>query len=980
MKKIALFSMFVAGLIYGADAAVPQQRRSGGQATQQTAGKATTARSAVSARSAVRTPADSAGGVVRSGRTTVARSAVPATSSASTVVARAAKQNVVAKGTKVQAAAKNVIVSEECQAKYDGCMDAFCMLDNETGGRCICSNRNAELDDILAQIEELDQMSYQMATAGVERLEMGADADLAMKMAKEAADKAIEDQKKEERASARRELDLSMWDTDVLDFEDAADLFEENPFAEDIEGKTGDALHNAAANICAAQMPECETELTLLKMMYSQKVRSDCAAYENSLNAQKKSSANKLAAAEQALRQTALDQYRSANKYDLGQCTVKFKECMIETGGCGEDFSNCATMGAMDATNFVKSTSGGIKKYKVKGSATTIEIYASTYDTLLAKKPLCEYVTKECTNVAGQVWETFLKEVAPQVKSAELIAEDRARQDCIGNISSCFQKACKDNIDPNDPDGSYDMCLTRPGTMLNVCKVPLNACGIDDSSEAQAEESDIWEFVVARLASMRVDSCTVAVKECLTSEDRCGEDYTQCVGLDTDTIVRMCPYDKLVGCQKVYGSEDIRGDKVYEELSRIVQGIFLNIDNNLMDYCQTAVDEAVVKVCGDSGTCSGLTIDENIGKRTLGYKICALEQGADGSIVISGSDCRNSVDMISDEELGRGTGEIKPFVALIEGTIYWDSIEINEDGTFDVSDYWTKVSDEGVTEQQKSQINSELSTLQKNIDMAIQTIESDPTVQFCLTGREVQGMKMKNADGKELTRRDLTGGGRFPEMTKQIRTMIANAALKQTQDNYYAKYDELNEQMTQDYVKMGERIAENRGENSKDVLREIARQACVDFAESVALPKSEEPPKNPFGKMMAAVALTAATVVVPWLGVNATTNAAITLFGKTISGVALGGVAVAGVGLTGNIKSGNANGEDTSVETQLTGSKTLNQWNFKETVTSTFEWDILVCHRCTRTQRCAVTRNPIFGKKYCKTWADTVESCVDTQF
>ncbi|MBQ9706681.1 MAG: hypothetical protein IJV78_02185, partial [Clostridia bacterium] len=45
-------------------------------------------------------------------------------------------------------------------------------------------------------------------------------------------------------------------------------------------------------------------------------------------------------------------------------------------------------------------------------------------------------------------------------------------------------------------------------TMLNVCKVPLNACGVDASSKEKAEQSNIWDFVVARLASMRADSCT----------------------------------------------------------------------------------------------------------------------------------------------------------------------------------------------------------------------------------------------------------------------------------------------------------------------------------------------------------------------------------------------------------------------------------------------------------------------------------------
>ena len=54
----------------------------------------------------------------------------------------------------------------------------------------------------------------------------------------------------------------------------------------------------------------------------------------------------------------------------------------------------------------------------------------------------------------------------------------------------------------------------------------------------------------------------------------------------------MCPYDKLTGCQKVYGDTDIRGDRVYDELASMVQGVMLGVDNELLDFCQNAVDEA----------------------------------------------------------------------------------------------------------------------------------------------------------------------------------------------------------------------------------------------------------------------------------------------------------------------------------------------------------------------------------------------------
>ena len=201
-------------------------------------------------------------------------------------------------------------------------------------------------------------------------------------------------------------------------------------------------------------MPECGSELSMLQLMYSQRIKSDCSAYENSLKQQKNASATKLASAQQAMREAALEQYRNANKYDLGQCTTEFKKCMINTGGCGSDFANCASVAASDNTNVNKSRRGKSTTYSIKGATTTIEISSSTYDTLYAKKPLCENVTKQCVAVADQVWDTFLREVAPQVKSAELIAENNIRQNCIGTISECFQKACKDTIDPNDPDGS----------------------------------------------------------------------------------------------------------------------------------------------------------------------------------------------------------------------------------------------------------------------------------------------------------------------------------------------------------------------------------------------------------------------------------------------------------------------------------------------------------------------------------------------
>lgn len=976
MKRIFVFSAVLLGLFTTADAAQapnPRGTRTGAAGTTQTV--TSTARSAVSARSA--TPAAStktstSGRTGAAGRTTVSRGTSASGGTASVVARAGTTQKVISSGTKVASATKNVVVSEACQQKYDGCMDSFCMIDNDNGGRCICSDRNAELDSVLAEIEKLDQQSYQMATVGVEKIEMGADADAVMANVNSVVN-ALD--KENSKTSARKSLNLDLWNTTFDDSDD--DIWSSvDSMASSIDGKTGDALYRAANSICVAQMPECGSELSMLQLMYSQRIKSDCSAYENSLKQQKNASANKLASAQQAMREAALEQYRSANKYDLGQCTTEFKKCMINTGGCGSDFANCASVAASDNTNVNKSRRGKSTTYSIKGATTTIEISSSTYDTLYAKKPLCENVTKQCVAVADQVWDTFLREVAPQVKSAELIAENNIRQNCIGTISECFQKACKDTIDPNDPDGSYDMCLSRPEAMLNVCKVPLNACGIDASSSAKAEESQIWQYVVARLASMRADACTTEVKECLQSADRCGKDYAQCVGLDTDTIVRMCPTEKLTACVEKYNGKTSDLD---EYLSSVAQGIMLDIDNSMLTQCQNAADEAMIKVCGDTENCDGLALDDGLGGRSLEYKICKYST-SDDSMNIDYSNCRTDVSQIRDSELGRvagsTTGElgaVTPLAGVLDGTIYWENIDFDDDGKLSsLDDYLSKIDATGMSDAQKEKVKSELAVLQRGINNAIAAIEADPTVQYCMTGRRVQGLTRTTKTDEGVVRNRTSFGsdeGRFTGLTQQMRMKIATSALKKAKANYYAKYDELNTKMLQDYATIGERIAEMQNENSLDSRRENARIACTSFAEGAALPRSANPPKGAFGKVLAATAVAAAAVAIPFTGGAS----------AVVIGVAAGGVA--GIGLSANAGSDSANGSDGgAVSRELVGTKQVSQWNYKEVITATFEWDTLNCHKCTRVQQCSKTRRPWIGNKYCQTWEEPVETCTDTQF
>ena len=116
--------------------------------------------------------------------------------------------------------------------------------------------------------------------------------------------------------------------------------------------------------------------------------------------------------------------------------------------------------------------------------------------------------------------------------------------------------------------------------------------------------------------------------------------------------------------------------------------------------------------------------------------------------------------------------------------------------------------------------------------------------------------------------------------------------------------------MLSDYAKIGERIAEIQGKNSEDARRELARIACVEFAESASLPKSAEPPKNAFGKILSMVAIAGAAIGMPFTG--GLSGAA--LLAATIA-PAGGAVALAGIGLAGNAGSKSANGDDVIKQT-----------------------------------------------------------------
>ena len=666
---------------------------------------------------------------------------------AALAVARSGTQSAIQQGTTVRTKIEATgLYDQACYDAYFGCMDQFCITDNASGGACNCSDDIVGYNDELAAIQDILDEANRLNTEEVERVKAGADADIIFTGERRYdEDGNILDEgelsEAEEKEKKRADL-LSLWNTSIDDSDD--DLWGTSTGA-NIADMVGRELYDAANQLCVNQVPEsCSGDIAFLQQLYSRQITSDCLGYKNSLAQQRAKAENELASAESAVRNALQESFESANKYDLGQCMVEFKKCMQTADACGENWENCVATIAMEnmQNNAAVSTAG-----TTVDTVDTYDITASTMEMLSAKRPICENVLDQCVAVRDQVWPNFLRESAPTIKVAESQAESKFRQSCLTSISECIQTACRDDI-AGKGVATMDACLSRPEMARSFCKVEIDPC--------ERMEPLIWGYVEDKLAAMRVDACTQEVKDCFTADTRCGPNFENCIGMDYDYIHDICPIDSLVVCKANNPGFSM------DDLDDMLMGLYLNIDNSMMDQCQNLVDQKMAEICGSTTDCNRFASDDTIGTGSL-------RSQKDGSVYrVTGMISFGSIVMgdMDGETVGDGEG----------GTVKLGPGEIG------VGDYITQIRERNANVENSegiiSAIEEELNNIAGTINRTIDLIESDPEIQYCINGRDLS--QITGNDG-EMT------SGRFPNLLNQVKMQIATAALRQAQDNYNNK-------------------------------------------------------------------------------------------------------------------------------------------------------------------------------------------------
>ncbi len=662
--------------------------------------------------------------------------------------AKAKKQSALQAGTKVRAKIEATgIYDEECYNKYFGCMDQFCIADNENGGSCMCSDDAAKYDEQLEAIKKTLAEAERIGTEEVEKIQAGANADIIFN----GGERIYNEDGSIVKVGEKKNLSSS-W-TSVYE-EDEDEDYDEDWVDIDLSDKVGRDLYENAHMLCKDQMPDsCNKDMTILTQMYSRQIVSDCKGLANSIAQKKQEADSMLTKAKAAVRGALKESFEESNKYDRGTCMVEYKKCMMSSDACGSDWGNCVFTIASENMQNEKATSvAGTTVAKLD----TYDIAASTMEILESKRFICEKVLDKCVAVRDYIWNDFLREAAPTIRLAESNIESQKRQSCLSDISQCIQKACKDDIVGKGVD-TMDACLARPDMARSFCKVQIDPC--------ERMEPQIWDYVVSKLAAMRVDACTQEVKDCFTSEDRCGENFQNCIGMDFDYIHDICPIDKLVVCKQA------NPDFKMSDLDSMLMGLYLNIDNQALENCQNLAEQKMAELCGSTTDCNAFTADSFLGTGSIKSQ--------------KDKDVYRVTGMISfgSIKMGDTTGSIK------------DGGVVLKPGEIGVNDYITQVkrnnSDVPDAKSIISAIEEELKNISGTINRAISLIESDQQIQYCINGRDLSQINGKDSRDNKTT-------ARFPNLLNQYRTVIAMSALRKAQDNYNKKLSETIEKAAND--------------------------------------------------------------------------------------------------------------------------------------------------------------------------------------
>ena len=273
----------------------------------------------------------------------------------------------------------------DCRDAYRECMDNFCLLDENQGERCACSDNINRAKSKLQEVLDIQAEADKLFSEGVEREQLGAKARLVF----------TEETAGNSKVSGKT----------FMAWLGGTDDDEEGEVGEDAE--IGDELYEMAAKYCASELKSCGDKAEMEEMLYTRMVAQDCKSYDAYLKDQKANAESNKRIAESAVRKARLEMLDTTNKYNRGECLLAYRSCIADKGGCGANFENCLD-----------------KKL------------------LSRRSNACENVLDQCMAVRDYVKQDWEEESKSVLAEAAKYADKNQRATCLARAQDCLEESC----------------------------------------------------------------------------------------------------------------------------------------------------------------------------------------------------------------------------------------------------------------------------------------------------------------------------------------------------------------------------------------------------------------------------------------------------------------------------------------------------------------------------------------------------------
>lgn len=502
--------------------------------------------------------------------------------------------------------------SAACRDSYRECMDNFCLLDENQGERCACSDNINRAKDKLQEVLDIQAEADKLFSEGVESEMLGAKARLVFVKESATESKTNNDTRK----AFMNWLNGSKTE--------GGDVGED----EDI----GSNLLAMAEDYCADELKACGSKAEMEESLYERMVTQDCKNYEAYLKDQKANAESNKRMAEAAVRKARLEMLDTTNKYkDPGTCLLAYRSCVADTGGCGVNFENC-----LDA-----------KLLQRRASA-------------------CGHILDQCMAVRDEVLKDWEEESKMILADAQKYAESRVGVICKAKVTNCLEEVCATSTDSaclSNVDLAAEMCpvikecdekiegymdsikdrLAEMRTKFcqnDVNKCLQDKCGIDYTAPECLGKSPREIATTMCPQKMFVSCKNETFFESILSAALMKMDYQQvngCVNYFDSQLSKVCGTD--MACLPIVSSAenfetrpsniDDQKEKVREESKNAVDDFFKQFENDLtVDACKSLQGNLADKVFASAKQIAEISA-ENRNLRALDAKLAELSRKED---------------------------------------------------------------------------------------------------------------------------------------------------------------------------------------------------------------------------------------------------------------------------------------------------------------------------------------------------------------